>query len=240
MRALSHWFLFATLLGCTGNGKGGDLSDVDTGSNQGTETGDETVQATLLVLNPLDDSEFEGVEVESPAGLTDNTDSEGTVSFPLEASGTFQFSLQKDGAIDHLIFGPTGSEDFTYLAFLATDDLLAMVNGALGTSQEDGTGSVVVIIDYDNLEAVVGARASIGSDHSESWIMTDTGPTFGDTIPEDGNGVIVFPNIFPGETSVAVDPPDGVACSAFPGGGQMPNPPVFMNHVTVVTFHCRA
>jgi hypothetical protein len=239
MRTLSLWTLLAGLLSCTGNDKGSPDSGGDTTAPQNTNGDDDTVHATMMVLDPMDGTGIEGVTVESPTGLTERTDEEGVTRFDLDSGGTFQFSLKQDGAIDHLVFGPTGAEDFTYRAFLTTENMLAMVGGLLGTSQENGTGILVVFIDYDDLEAVVGANASIGSAHGETWVMTDDAPTFGDTIPEGGNGFIVFPNITPGETSVTVTPPDGVVCSAFPGGGQMPNPPVFINHATIVTFHCR-
>jgi hypothetical protein len=239
MRTLSLCTLLASLLSCTGDDKGSTDSGGDTAAPQDTDGSDDTVHATMMVLDPMDGTGIEGVTVESPTGLTERTDGQGTTRFDLEPRGTFQFALKQNGAIDHLVFGPTGTEDFTYRAFLATENMLAMVGGLLGTSQENGTGILVVIIDYDDLEAVVGANASIGSAHGESWVMTDAEPTFGNTVPEGGNGVVVFPNIAPGETSVTVTPPDGVACTAFPGGSQMPNPPIFMNHATVVTFHCR-
>ena len=236
MRTILHWTFLANLLGCPGSDKGSADSGNDTAASQDN---DDTVQATMMVINPTDGSGIEGVTVESPTGLTETTDAEGATRFPIEAGGTFQFSLRQDGAIDHLIFGPTGSEDFVYLSLLTTEGMLSMVNGLLGTVQEDGTGILMVIIEYDDNQAVVGASTSIGAEHGDSWFMTGGAPTFGDTIPEGGSGFVVFPNIAPGETSVTVSPPDGVACSAFPGGGQMPNPPVFMNHVTIVTFHCR-
>lgn len=238
MRTLFHWTLLAFLVSCTGNDKQGTDSGGDTPDSQDTD--DDTVQATVMVLDPVGGTGIEGVAIELPAGLTETTDGEGTTSFSIPSGGTFQFSQRKNGAIEHLVFGPTGTEDFTYQSLLITESMLATVNEALGTSQEDGTGLLMVIIAYDDLHAVVGARASIGVEHGESWTMIDAAPTLGDTVPEGGNGVVLFPNISPGETSVTVTPPDGVACAAFPGGGQMPNPPVLIHHVTIVTFRCRS
>jgi len=238
MRTLSHWTLLAFLISCTGSDKEGTDSGGDNPDSQDTD--DDTVQATVMVLDPMDGTGLEGVEVEASTGLTETTDGEGATSFQIPSGGTFQFSLQQNGAIDHLVFGPTGTEDFTYLSLLITESMLATVNETLGTPQEDNTGLLMAIIEYDDLHAVVGARASIGVEHGESWTMIDAAPTLGDTVPEGGRGVVIFPNISPGETSVTVTPPDGVACAAFPGGGQMPNPPVFMNHVTIVTFRCRS
>jgi len=240
MRTILHWTLLASLLGCPGNDKGGADSGTDTAAHQNNGVGDDTVQATMMVINLMDGSGMPGVTIESPAGLTEITDGEGTASLPIDANGTFQFFLRNDGAIDYLVFGPTGSEDFIYLSLLITESMLTMVDDLLGTAQEDGTGTLVVIIDYDDHQPVVGASAAIGADHGDSWIMTAGTPTFGDTVLEGGKGIVVFPNTTPGETSVTVGPPDGVTCSAFPGGGQMPNPPVLMNHVTIVTFHCRS
>ena len=61
----------------------------------------------------------------------------------------------------------------------------------------------------------------------------------GDTIPAGGMGMVAFANVQPGEFTASVVPPDGVDCTAFPSGGEMPAAPVAANQVTVVTFHCR-
>ena len=248
MRAILHWTLLGSLLGCTNNDKGSADSGTDTAASQNNGVEDDIVQATLMVIDPLDGSGVEEVPVETGTGLSKTTDTEGVAHISLDPGGTFQFTVSHGVAdtVDHQIFGPTGSENFTYPVYLSTEAMLESVNASLGTTPALETGILAVYIHDDDLQPVVGVSASIGTGHDDSWVwMTDGAPStfgepaFGDTVPEGGNGIVVFPNTFPGPTSVTVSPPDGVTCSAFPGGGQMPNAPILMNNVTIVSFRCR-
>ncbi len=215
----------------------GDPSNNGGGADNGSDE-NESVSATLMLLNAMSGAGIAGVTVESPSGESGTTGSDGSVGFTIDAGGTFQFRVRGDSVLDHLVFGPTGSGDFVYPTFVATESLLDSVNNSLGTVTASETGIVVVGIDYEDLTPAVGATASIGSMHDSPWVFGSMGASYGDTIPTGGMGAVIFPNVPPGDTSVTVQPPSGSTCSAFPGGGQMPNSPVFMNHVTVVTFHC--
>ncbi|MEC8192382.1 MAG: hypothetical protein VX127_06615 [Myxococcota bacterium] len=243
MRGL-WWMAWMVGVGCTatdgtldtgGLGDGSaasDASDANSGS-------DGTVNATILLLNAMSGAGMAGIDVESPAGDSAQSGADGSASFPIDSGGTFEFRVRGNGVLDHLVFGPTGSDDFVYPTFVATETLLNSVNSSLGTMTAPERGIVVVGIDYEDLSPAVGATASIGAMHDSPWVIGGMGAAFGNTVPSGGMGVVIFPNVPPGETSVTVQPPSGTTCSAFPGGGQMPNGPVFMNHVTVVTFHCR-
>ena len=94
-------------------------------------------------------------------------------------------------------------------------------------------------IDYDDLQPVVGASATISLNHDDPWVLSNNGAAYGDTVPANGMGMVAFPNVQPGDVSVTVIPPGGTECTAFPGGGEMPDAPVEPDLVTVVTFHCR-
>ena len=255
MRFCIYWTLLAGLLGCTNSDKSGTDSGTDTAAQQnggggggGGGNGDGTVQGTLVVLDPLDSSGVEGVPVESDNGISETTNTDGMARISLEPGGTFQFSVSHGVAdtVDHQIFGPTGTENFIYPVHLATEAMLETVNAVLGTTTALETGMVAVYIHDDDGQPVMGVSASIGTAHDDSWAwMTDGAPStfgdpvFGDAVPEGGNGIVVFPNTFPGPTTVTVSPPDGVTCAAFPGGGQMPTTPVLMNNVTIVAFRCQ-
>ena len=212
----------------TNNGNGGDDDAGEDGS----------LTATLMLLNAMSGAGVAGVTVESPTGESGTSGSDGSVGFTIDSGGTFEFRVRGDGVLDHLVFGPTGTSDFVYPTFVATDSLLTSVNNSLGTVTATGTGIVVVGIDYEDLSPAVGATASIGAMHDSPWVFGPMGASYGDTIPSGGMGAVIFPNVPAGDTSVTIQPPSGATCAAFPGGGQMPNSPVFMNHVTVVTFHC--
>ncbi len=247
MRCLFLGTLLVTT-GCTGKGVPYDSGAIGDGNPSNNPTSDDTaagdpgdsINATMMIRNAMDGTGLEGIAVEAQSGDTALTAADGSATLPINAGGTFQFRVVDDGALEHLVFGPTGEEDFIYMTFLATEAMLQQVNTTLGTISTPETGMIVVGIDYDDLSPAAGATASIGSSHDLSWVFGSSGPAFGNTIPSTGGlGVVVFPNVPPGQAGVTITPPPGATCSAFPGGGQMPKAPVLMNHITVVTFHCR-
>lgn len=217
-----------------------DPSDDESGDDdQDDPPPQATIEATVRVLNAMSGVGMEDVGVENTAGDTTATNASGVATLSVPADSTFSLLLEQEGAIDHLLFGPTGDTDFDYVTFMATEVLVDMVLMMLGATPDDDTAVVVVGIDYDDLSPAVGASATIDKPHDEPWVLSSTGASFGDTILENGMGMVAFSNVQPGEVSVSVTPPDGTECTAYPGGGQMPEAPVEANMVTVVTFHCR-
>ncbi len=199
-----------------------------------------TINATVVVLDAMSNSGIADMTVVSGQGQSASTNSAGSATVLVPADSTFQVRLQKEGDIDHVLFGPTGSEDFQYVTFFAQQSMIDMVVGMLGATTVEGTGVVVVGIDYDDLSPAVGATASIGAAADTPWVLGGMGPAYGDTIPAAGMGMVAFPNVPAGNLTVDVTPPPSASeCTAFPGGGEMPEVPVGMNEVTVVTFHCR-
>ena len=199
-----------------------------------------TIDATVVVLDAMSGSGMVDVIAINDRGQSAVTNSSGSATLPVPAESNFQVRLQKEGDIDHVLFGPTGTDDFQYVTFFAKQSMITMVVNMLGATTIEGTGVVVVGIDYDDLRPAVGATASIGSAADTPWVLGAMGPAYGDTIPRGGMGMVAFPNVPSGDLSVAVTPPpDATECTAFPGGGEMPIVPVGMNEVTVVTFHCR-
>lgn len=198
-----------------------------------------TVNATVRVLDAMSGSGMADVTAENLAEDIETTDSSGSATLAVPAEDTFSILLQRSDAIDHLLFGPTGSEDFSYVTFMATQTLVSGVSAMLGATLEPGTGVVVVGIDYDDLRPAVGASADLDGEHGEPWVLSSSGASFGDTILPGAMGMVAFSNVQPGDVSVSVTPPDGADCTAYPGGGEMPAAPVEADLVTVVTFHCR-
>ncbi len=220
----------------TDTGSAADAAPNESADEAPVET---PIDATVRVLNAMTGAGMENVSVENTAGDTGTTDSSGQATLPVAADSTFELLLQKEGAIDHLLFGPTGSEDFDYVTFMATEVLVETVLSMLGATPDDGTGVVIVGIDYDDLSPAVGASAALNVAHDDPWVLGSMGASYGDTIPENGMGMVAFSNVQPGDVSVSVTPPEGKECTAFPGGGSMPDAPVAADLVTVVTFHCR-
>lgn len=198
-----------------------------------------TIDATVRVLDAMSGSGMADVTVENAAEDTATTDGSGSATLAVPADDTFSILLQRSDAIDHLLFGPTGTEDFSYVTFMATQALVSGVSVMLGATIEEGTGVVVVGIDYDNLAPAVGASADLDGEHGEPWVLTSAGVSFGNTILPGAMGMVAFSNVQPGDVNVSVTPPDGADCTAHPGGGEMPAAPVQADMVTVVTFHCR-
>ena len=226
--------LFA--LSCTLSPKGGDTGTTATEGPGGEAP---SIQATVRALDATSGAGVSEVTVDNGHGDIATTASNGAATIPVMADSTFSVLLQKEGAIDHLLFGPTGSEDFEYITYFASEAMVDSVLTMLGINPGPETGVVIVGIDYDDLSPAVGATASIGSAHDSPWILGSMGPTFGNTIAQGAMGMVAFSSVPPGDVSVSVVPPSGADCTAFPGGGEMPAAPVAASQVTVVTFHCR-
>ena len=221
---------FLALSACSTAGKDGDTGTTEVA----------TIAGTFTILDAVSGSGIEDVSVSSNLGETAMTSADGSATVAVAENGSFSVQVSKDGALDHLLFGPTGEDDFDFVTFMATDTLVGTVTSMLGTSPAEGTGLLVVGIDYDNLSPAVGATASVDAAHDSPWVIGGMGPAFGDTIPMGGMGMVAFPGLVPGN-NVAVDviPPQGTDCTAFPSGGSMPNAPILANTVTVITYHCR-
>jgi len=217
----------------------GNDDGVDDGADDDAPPTGDPIQATVRIIDVMTNGGMADVAVENAFGDSDTTNSSGLATVPVYSNGNFEISLQKSGAIDHLLFGPAGDADFSYITFMATEMLVNSVLAMLGANPEDGTGVVVVGIDYDDLSPAVGARAALNVAHDDPWVLRGMGPEYGDTIPEGAMGMVAFSNVQPGSVAIDVSPPDGADCTAYPGGGDMPEAPVEANQVTVVTFHCR-
>jgi len=204
-----------------------------------TESSGATVDASIRIIDVMSGSGMADVTVQNAAEEIVSTDSNGTATLPVPSESTFSMLLQRQDAIDHLLFGPTGTADFDYITFMATQFLVSGVTASLGATIEEGTGVVVVGIDYDNLSPAVGASADLDGEHGEPWVLSNSGAAFGDTILPGAMGMVAFSNVQPGDVCVSVTPPEGATCTAYPGGGEMPAIPVQAELVTVVTFHCR-
>ena len=198
-----------------------------------------TIDASVRILDPLSGGGLEGVLVSTAGVDSETTDAEGRATIAVSGDSTLQVSLTKDEALDHLLFGPTGTDDFEFVTFMSTESLFAAVQSILGVSAQEGTGFLVVGIDYDDLSPVVGASASIDLEHDEPWVLGNSGASFSDTILPGMMGMVAFPNVLPGEANISVSAPDEVLCTAFPGPDSMPPVPVHDDVVTVVTFRCR-
>lgn len=212
-----------------------DSSSTDTGT-ESVESNQ--VQATFTALDPSTGSGIDGLNVTVGENVL-VTDATGQSTVELEADTTFEVRIEGEGFLNHLMVGPAGTNDFNYISFVSSESLYESVLSMMSLVEQPDTGIVVVGVDYDDLSPVVGAKVSIGNEHDPAFTLSSGGPQVGDIIPEGAMGMVSFPNVKPGESSVLVEPPDGVLCSAFPGGGQMPYFPVMQKFVTVVQFRCR-
>ena len=158
-------------LACAGTNDSDSTDKVDEGA---------TIEATVRVLNAMSGAGMEAVAVENATGNTESTDSSGIATISVPANSTFELLLEKESAIDHLLFGPTANENFEYITFMATEVLVSSVLSMLGATPDEGTGVVVVGIDYDDLSPAVGASASLNVDHDDPWVLNNGGAAFSD------------------------------------------------------------
>ncbi len=225
-------FPLLALLACTP-----DPADTAPDTEDSAPPEPETVAADIVLLSATSGTGASGLEVGFPAGDVE-TEADGSAVGEVEAQAAFSLPIRGEGYVEHLAFGPAGTEDFSFVTFVATESITNQVLGYLGTSWDEGTGFVVVGVDYQDLSAVEGATVSLGAGHGEAFVFGASLPSAGQTIPEGGMGAVSFPSVEPGETTVTVEPPEGVTCQAHPGGGDMPLVPVLADTVTIAIFSC--
>lgn len=198
----------------------------------------EPIVANLVLYNAATATGAQGLTVEFPSGPV-TTAADGKAAGEIPVGLPFSLAVHGDGYLDHLVFGPAGSEDFSFITYVASQAITSQVLAMLGISWDTGTGFVVVGVDYAaDLSPVVGATVSLGAAHGDPFVFAGAYPALGATIPTGGMGFVSFPSVAVGSTSVTITPPDGVTCVAHPGGEEMPDAPVEADTVTVLAFHC--
>ncbi len=197
----------------------------------------EPVAASFTLLDASTGRGAEGFMVGFPDGDV-TTGADGQARGDLVAGEPFELLAQATGYVDHLLYGPAGSESFTFVTYVASESITTQVLSMLGLSWQSGLGFVVVGVDYQDLSPVEGATVSLDAEHGQPFVFASNYPASGATIPANGMGFVSFPNVSPGDVTVEVQPPVGVSCQAHPGGGEMPAIPVQADAVTVVAFQC--
>jgi hypothetical protein len=198
----------------------------------------EPVSANFNLLDAGTGRGAAGFVVEFPDGEV-TTGADGQARGDVAAEEPFALRARASGYVDHLLFGPAGQESFTFVTYVASESITSLVLSMLGLSWQSGLGFVVVGVDYQDLSPVEGATVTLGAEHGQPFVFASGSPVSGATIPAGGMGFVSFPNVAPGDVTVELQPPVGVACEAHPGGGTMPALPVEAGAVTVATFQCR-
>jgi hypothetical protein len=198
----------------------------------------EPIVAQLVLYNAATATGAQGLTVQFPDGPV-TTASDGKAAGEIPADAPFELLVQGDGYVDHVVFGPARSDDFSFITYVASQGITSQVLSMLGIGWDAGTGFVVVGVDYAaDLSPVVGATVSLDAAHGEPFVFAGAYPALGATIPTGGMGFVSFPSVAVGSTGITVTPPDGVSCVAHPSGAEMPDAPVHADTVTVLAFHC--
>jgi hypothetical protein len=209
----------------------------DTSSPQDTQP-PEPIVAELVLYNAATATGAQGLTVSFPGGDV-VTEADGVAAGEIPSGTAFDLLVQGEGWLDHHVFGVAGSEDFQFISYVASQSITNQVLAMLDITWESGTGFLVVGVDYAaNLAAVEGATVSLSAAHGEAFVFAGAYPQVGATIPAGGMGFVSFPSVQGSSTTVTVEPPEGVSCEPFPGGGELPDVPVYGDGVTVLAFHC--
>ena len=209
-----------------------------TGSDSGGSVEPTQVLASIQVLDPMDGGGWMGIDV--TGGSVDvQTEAGGHAEVEVEAERPFSLGLSADGILDHLLYGTAGTEDFELITFAGSPSTSNTVLGMLGLSWQSEAGMLVIGADYADWSAVAGAQVTISDGDAQPFVLGAGGmPALGDTIPENGMGMVSFANVRVGEVSVTLSPPDGVSCAPHPGGDDYPSVPVSAETVTVISYRC--
>ena len=115
---------FLLLLGCSTDTKEDDTGGFGTESFGAESSETPTISGTFRILDALSAGGIADVSVTSSFGETSVTDANGGATVAVVENGTFSVTASKEGALDHLLYGPTGQNDFEFITFMATDSLV--------------------------------------------------------------------------------------------------------------------
>jgi hypothetical protein len=194
------------------------------------------LNATLRLLNAQSGAGIPDLSVQS-GDVTGTSDADGVVTLELPAQQPFAAAVTGDEVLPHLLMGETTDQDFEFVTFVGTPTLTNQVLRALDTRWTAGTAMVVVGVDYADLSPVAGAQAQLDVD-GEAFVLGARLPAWGDTIPERGVGMVSFLDVPVGAANATVTPPEGVACTTWPGGRDTASLDAVADTVTVVLFRC--
>tara|TARA_B100001250_G_scaffold327716_1_gene292006 strand:+ start:132 stop:506 length:375 start_codon:yes stop_codon:yes gene_type:complete len=122
---------------------------------------------------------------------------------------------------------------------MSPEMITAYVFGALGLMDDPAKGILVVGLDLPSLAPAIGAGATVDLEHGLPFVFAGNQPAAGSVIPMGGQGFVTFPNVTPGEVSIATDYPNG-GCQIFPAETDERSVEILAGEVTVVAFTCRS
>jgi len=195
-----------------------------------------TVEASVGLIDAVSGTAPAGAEIT----FADETVivEQGTAAVDVPSGAPFEILADAPGYSRYHLFGLAGTADFELVSFVSSDSLTSQVMTMLGETLDDSRGILVVGMDTPSLQPAVGASVSIDADSGQPFIFAGQVPEHGNEVIEGGSSFVSFPNTSPGPVQLTVTPPDGQACHAYPGPGEMNEIDVHAGDVSVVSYTC--
>ncbi len=211
----------------------------DTAAEPDTAVDAEPVTATIRILDPTNGQGMSGISL-TGSGVAATTDASGQADAEISGMSDFEFLLEGEGVLDHVLYGEAQDEDFSLITYVGTEAMSEMVLQMLNLSVSPQSGMLVVGVDTTSWAPVVGAEVRILGQQGTAFVIGSTGmPALGQSIPSGGMGMVSFAGLVQGEVEVEVTAPAGFECAPHPGGAYT-QVPIYERTVTVVSVQCTA
>lgn len=198
------------------------------------------VRATVA-LTDAEGGSTEGMTItfEDQEEITDGT---GRADLTVPTLAPFDIAVDPGaGYAVHHLAGLVGGDDFIYQTLISSRAATDFVFGGLGLVADPAKGILVVSLDTVALQAATGASATIDADSDDPFVFVNGVASEGSELIFEAEAFISFPNVTPGDVTIAIVPPEGDVCLAFPAleADDLRTYEVRADTVTVVTFICQ-
>ncbi len=228
-------FCLLVLLGC-----GEKTIALDTSSTVESDSG---IEARLLLTSLNDRPQIE-ISVRSDFdNQTIYTEEDGVAVLRAEPNAQFVFTAIENDGLQHRYIGHASADDFAMKGlFLDRGSWLSLL-GAVGLSEETGRGHLWVSIVDPEGNPIGGASASMNaaSDSDSPFVLLESNlPWAQDSLDENGQSILFFPNIDPQAVEVTVSTPNDLTCTLFANHPteDTASTTIYANTASILSFVC--
>lgn len=225
--------LLFVLLGC-----GEKTIAFDTSSTAESDTG---IEARLLLTSLNDRPQIE-ISVRSDFdNQTTYTEEDGVAVLRAEPNAQFVFTAIENDGLQHRYIGHAPADDFAMKGlFLDRGSWLSLL-GAVGLTEETGRGHLWVSVADSEGNPIGGASASISAASGSPFVLLESNlPWAQDTLDENGQSILFFPNIDPQAVEVTVATPNDLTCTLFVNHPteDTASTTIYANSASILSFVC--
>lgn len=206
-----------------------------------TEDVDNGIEARLHLTSLNDRPQIE-ISVRSDFdNQTTYTEEDGVAALRTEPNAQFVFTAIENDGLQHRYIGYAPADDFAMTGlFLDRGSWLSLL-GAVGLTEETGRGHLWVSVADPDGNPIGGASASLNTTSDTPFVLLESNlPWAQDTLDENGQSLLFFPNIDPQTVEVTVTAPNDLTCTLFVNHPteDTASTTIYANTASILSFVC--